>query len=110
MKGKNGLALVSFVFPILVWGIFLIVFTYFRWDLNDSVMSLFEIRSKGGADFNTDSAVMNYLLMSNGRILMFMMFTFAGISSALMSISFNLKAKIRILESELSEIKQKIND
>lgn len=109
MKNKQNSASTRLFYTISIWGFFFLLFTYFRWDVNAVLISLFEARSKVGADFNTDSAVTNYLLISNGRLLTIMMIVSAGVCSGLVNWGLALNSKLKMLEGELSEIKQKLD-
>lgn len=109
MKNTQNPTSTKLIYTILIWGGFFLLFMYFRWALGDQIISLFEIRGKAGADFNTDSAVTNYLLNSNGTLLTFMMLVSAGVCSALVNCFVALNSKIKALEGELSEIKHKLD-
>ena len=109
MKSRENPMFFKFICAILIWGGFFLLFSFFRSEIADSIASFFEIRNKAGADFNTDSAVINYLLMSNSQILTFVMFTFAAVLNGLILLAYALNSKIKVLESELSEIKSKLD-
>ncbi len=106
MKNDRQTALISFAIPILTWSAFILLFFYFKWDVRDSITSFYQERSKVGADFNTDSAIIIYLSILTERILFFMMLGFAGLSTAFFYVVYRLGLKIKVLESELNELKK----
>jgi hypothetical protein len=109
MQSKYKPLLIIILVQVLTWGIFVSLGTYFHKNLVNDSTSLLEFRLKNGADFNTDSAIIQYLNISTGTILSSVMMVLAGVFSGLFVFLYFLVSKLRILEAELKEIKEKLN-